>query len=121
MNAKLSRWMRLLALGMALCLPASAVLADIVTTEEIAAQHQPDTDRVKVEAFLERADVKERLMTLGVAGLAAKDRVAALSDEDVHHLAQRIDAMPAGGNLSSLSNADLAVILLLLILVAIIA
>jgi hypothetical protein len=90
--------------------------AELVETQELATQNQTEQDRAKVQSFVERASVKEKLEALGVAGLLAKDRVAALSKQEVHALAQRIDAMPAGGTLSQM---DMVVILLIAILVAI--
>jgi hypothetical protein len=90
--------------------------AELVETQELATQNQTEQDRAKVQSFVERASVKEKLEALGVAGLLAKDRVAALSEQEVHALAQRIDAMPAGGTLSQM---DMVVILLIAILVAI--
>lgn len=110
------RWL-IAALTAALSIQAPQIRAEVVTTDEVAAQGQAAADRAKVRSFLERANVKEKLQALGVDGLTAKDRVAALSQEEVHALAQRIDAMPAGGNLS---NTDLILILLVVILVAII-
>lgn len=91
--------------------------ADIVSTEEMTTQNQVDADRAKVRSFLERANVMERLQAMGVDGVAAKDRVAALSQEEVHALAQRIDSMPAG---AALGTTDIIIILLVVILVAII-
>lgn len=120
MNVNLLRRMGVVVMSAALWLQAPIVWAEIVTTDEMAVQNQTDSERTKVQSFLDRTDVKERLQALGVKGLVVKDRVAALSDEEVHALAQKIDTMPAGGNLSSLSNSDWTVILLLLILVAII-
>lgn len=90
--------------------------AEIVGTDEISAPSPVDAERAKVEAFLEQATVVEKLKTMGVDGLSAKDRVAAMSQEEVHVLAQRIDALPAGGNFS---NSDIVIILLVAILVAI--
>jgi len=86
--------------------------AELVETQELATQNQTEQDRAKVQSFVERASVKEKLETMGVAGLLAKDRVAALSEQEVHALAQRIDAMPAGGTLSQM---DMVVILLIAI------
>lgn len=120
MNAKFSQWMGILLLSAALSIPAPTVLAEIVTTDEMTAQNQANSERAKVESFLERADVKQRLQALGVKGLVAGDRVAALSDQEVHVLAQKIDSLPAGGNLDNLSNSDLIVLLLVGILIAII-
>lgn len=99
----------------AMALQAPLARAEIVATETLATQSQAEQDRAKVQAFVERANVKERLEAMGLSGLVAQDRVAALSEAEVHALAQRIDAMPAGGNLS---NQDLIIILLVAILVA---
>jgi hypothetical protein len=90
--------------------------AEIVQTQELATVNQAELDRAKVQSFVERATVKEKLEAMGVGGLLAKDRVAALSEQEVHALAERIDAMPAGG---SLSQMDMVIILLVAILVAI--
>jgi hypothetical protein len=98
-----------------LILPPAA-RADIVDTQDLAAQTQTEQDRAKVQSFVERATVKEKLEAMGVDGLLAKDRVAALSEQEVHALAERIDAMPAGGTLSQM---DMVVILLIAILVAV--
>ncbi len=89
--------------------------AEIVDTQDLAAQTQVQQDQAKVQSFLERATVKEKLEAMGVKGLVAKDRVAALSEQEVHALADRIDAMPAGG---TLSQTDMIFILLIAILIA---
>jgi hypothetical protein len=90
--------------------------ADIVETEALNAQTQLEQDRAKVQSFVERASVKEKLEAMGVGGLVAQGRVDALSEQEVHALAQRIDAMPAGGTLSQM---DMVIILLVAILVAV--
>jgi hypothetical protein len=95
---------------------ASVVHAEMIGPEAVSGQSQAEQDRAKVQSFVDRANVKERLQAMGVSGLLAKDRVAALTEEEVHALAQRIDGMPAGG---ALSNNDLIIILLIALLVAI--
>lgn len=104
-------------LAAALAFQAPLAQAGIVTTEEAASQKQPEDDRAKVQRFLEKANVKERLQALGVDGILAQERVAALSQEEVHALAQRIDSMPAGG---ALSTTDMLLIVLAVVLVIII-
>lgn len=66
--------------------------------------------RATVHEFLGRADVARQLQGLGLDAASAKDRVAALSDDEVRSLAGRINALPAG--------ADVAGILLLVVVVA---
>lgn len=78
-----------MAIGMPL--PASA---EIVTTDSIQAAGERD----KVRAFLDRAEVRSQMETLGVDADAARVRVDALTDEEVSSLAGRIDALPAGGD-----------------------
>lgn len=78
------------------------------------APSQAELDRAKLQQFLDRANVKEKLQAMGVSGLNASDRVASLSEEEVHALAQRIDSMPAGG---ALSQTDMILILLVVILI----
>ncbi|HXD40988.1 MAG TPA: PA2779 family protein [Ramlibacter sp.] len=95
----------------------SIVRAEMISADRLAQPSQAEQDRAKVQSFVDRANVKERLQAMGVSGLVAKDRVAALTEEEVHALAQRIDAMPAGG---ALSNNDLIIILLIAILVALV-
>lgn len=110
----------LLAAALAVPMPSWAGMID---NEALAAESQSQqadaaqAERARVQAFLERADLKERLQAMGVSGLNAAGRVKALSDAEVHALAQRIDALPAGGNLS---NQDLILILLIVLLVAVI-
>lgn len=95
----------------------SMVHAEMIGPEAaMSVQSQAEQDRAKVQDFVDRANVKERLQAMGVSGLVAQDRVASLTEAEVHALAQRIDGMPAGG---ALSNSDLLLILLIALLVAV--
>lgn len=102
------------ALALALHGPlAHAGLIGADRAAEATSQDEAAADRAKVQQFLDRATVKERLQALGVDALSAQERVKSLGDAEVHALAQRIDAMPAGG---ALSQNDWILILLLAIL-----
>jgi hypothetical protein len=94
-----------------LTLPAGAAR---VSTDQAIASSTADQDRARVRAFLERDDARGQLRALGVDAATAQDRVAGLTDEEVHALAQRIDSLPAGGNIGS---NDIIIILLVAILV----
>jgi len=117
MKATLFHRMCVVVLGAALCLQTSAVMAGIVNTDELAAPNQAAAEKARVQAFMDRADVKDRLQALGVEGPSAKDRVAAMTDQEVHAMAQKIDSMPAGGYLG---DRDLVLILLIVLLILII-
>ena len=76
--------------GVSAPLPA---YAGIVSTDTVVAGAQ----RGRLATMLERTEVRERLQALGVDPAQARDRVAALSDEEAAQLAAQIDALPAGG------------------------
>lgn len=93
-----------MAIGMPL--PASA---GIVTTDQV----QSAGDRGKVRSFLDRAEVRSQMESMGIDGTAARARVDALTDEEVSSLAGRIDSLPAGGD--SILGVLFAIFIILLI------
>lgn len=117
MKIEVCRPLAIALVSTSLCFPPQLAHAGIISTQEVAGKSQAEQDRAKLQAFLDRANVKQRLEALGVASVFAKQRVAALSDAEVHALAERINSVPAGGNLS---NSDLIVILLIAILVVLV-
>ncbi len=80
---------------MSLSLPAQAALvgADAL----VAAQNRQDAEHT-IRTALARDDVSGALHRLGVRPDEVERRVAAMSDDDVNTLAQRIDNLPAGGD-----------------------
>jgi hypothetical protein len=107
----------LLALTLAFQAPAAS--AGIVTTEQLTAQQNTNAERARIQAFVDRAGAAGQLRAMGVEGTLARDRVAALSDAEVHQLASRIDSLPAGGNFGSFTDTQVILVLLLVILVII--
>jgi hypothetical protein len=55
------------------------------------------SERTLVLGTLDRADVVSQLQAAGVDPLAARERIQAMSDQEVHALAQDIQSAPAGG------------------------
>ncbi len=94
--------------------PFNVAQAGMIGTDVIVAQQSAQADRAAVAAFLARSDVASQLQSFGVDAASARDRVNALSDEEVHALAQRIDSLPAGAGLHGAG----AVLVLVLIVVA---
>jgi len=70
-------------------------------------------EREKLRAFVARGDVQKQLAALGAAN--ASERVNALTDDEVQTLASRIDALPAGADISV--AAALLIVLILVLLV----
>jgi uncharacterized protein DUF6627 len=114
MNRGLKRLWGIVATAAVLCVLAPLAGARMVSTDQAIGQGTAEQDRARVQGFLDRADVREKLQAMGVDALAVKDRVAGLTDAEAHTLAQKLEALPAGGNLS---GTDIVIILLIAILV----
>lgn len=77
--------------------PMQFAQAGMIGTEQVAGL-ATQADRDTVLQFLGRADVTSQLQSLGVDPATAQDRVAAMTDQEVQGLADRIHSMPAGGD-----------------------
>ncbi len=92
-------------------MPYQIAQAGMIGTEQ-AVSSTSLADRSAVVNFVGRSDVAGQLQSFGLDPASAKDRVAAMTDEEVRTLAGRIDSMPAG--------ADGAGILLLIITIVVV-
>lgn len=85
--------------------------AGVVGTDEALAA----VERERVKELVQRPELARELQALGVAPGDAAARVDAMSDAEVRELAGRLDALPAGG---ALTTNELLILVLVLILVA---
>ena len=92
-------------------MPFNMAYAGIIGTDQ-AVTSTSVQDRNAVLGFVGRTDVAGQLQSLGLDAATAKDRVAAMTDEEVRYIAGRIHSMPAGG--------DAGGVLLIIIIIAII-
>ena len=92
--------------------PMQFAQAGMIGTDQVASVAS-QADRNTVLEFLGRADVTSQLQSLGVDAASVKDRVAAMTDQEVQMLAGKIANQPAGGD-------TLGVVLLLLIVGAVV-
>ncbi len=74
----------------------TAAYADVVSTAELAAQTQAETQRQQIGGFLARDDVRSQLLAHGVSPEAVEDRLDNLSAAEMQQLQDRMDEMPAG-------------------------
>lgn len=114
MNRGVKRVWCIVAAAAVLCVLPPLAGAKMVSTDQAIGQGAADQERARVQAFLDRADARQKLQAMGVDAIAVKDRVAGLTDQEVHTLAQKLGTLPAGGNLS---GTDVIIILLIVILV----
>ena len=91
--------------------PYQIAQAGMIGTDQVVASTS-QVDRSTVMSFVSRADVAGQLTSMGLDPATAKDRVAAMTDEEIRYVAGKIDSMPAG--------ADGAGLLLIIIIIAII-
>ena len=91
--------------------PFQVAQAAKIGTDQVVTSSS-SADRSAVLSFINRSDVAGQLQALGLDPASAKDRVAAMTDNEVQSLAGRIDSMPAG--------ADSSGIVLLIVVVAVI-
>ncbi len=90
--------------------PYQVAQAGMIGTDQVV--QTASADRGAVLSFVSRADVAGQLQALGLDTSNAKDRVAAMTDEEVRTIAGKIHAMPAG--------ADAGGIILLIVIIAVI-
>ncbi len=80
---------------MAVTGPASAT---IIGSEALLQASRRDATEAKVLQALSRPALVQQMEKLGVDPAAARDRVAALTDDELAALDQRLDSLPAGGD-----------------------
>ena len=91
----------------------SAVVDGLVTTEQAMKAGQASADRERIAELLNRDDVRNQLIAQGVDPAEVEQRVAALSDEEVRQMNERLDSLPAGSN--AVVGALFAVFVILLV------
>jgi len=106
-----------IALLLAASLPMGAPQAELVSTESVIAEtFGPSDGRLRVAAFLGRADVQDQLAALGVDPAEAASRVAALSDAEIDEIAGQLDQLPAGEGFFTTAAVIAGLALLILII-----
>jgi hypothetical protein len=86
--------------------------AGMIGTDQVAAPAAQQADRTTLLNMLGRSDVASQLQALGIDQAQAKDRVGAMSDQEVASLVGRIESLPAG------AMSDGAAVLLIILIVA---
>jgi hypothetical protein len=88
-----------LLIAMMIWMPYQIATAGMIGTDQLVTS-TAQADRTTVLNFLSRGDVANKMQSLGLDPLTAQDRVAAMTDEEVQTLAGRINALPAGADIS---------------------
>ena len=92
--------------------PFQMAHAGMIGTEQLVSSTS-SADRTTVLNVLSRTDVASQLQSLGINPAQARDRVQAMSDQEITALANRLESLPAG------ASSGGAVLLIIIIAVAI--
>ena len=93
--------------------PLQSSHGGVISTQQYLAAAERDASLARVNTVLARAEVRAQLEQLGVAPVAAQERIAALTDEELQLLATDLENMPAGGSLLAVVGI-VAIVLLVL-------
>ncbi len=83
---------------LSMALPVQSAFAGMVDTGQAVSHELANQDRARINAFLDRADVVAQLQKQGVTTDEAKARVYAMSDDEAHNIAGKLNQLPAGGD-----------------------
>ncbi len=90
--------------------------AGLVATDEAAEQQVLAADRAELLAALDRQDVRDQLVALGVAPAEAAARINAMSDVELAQVMDQVNSMPAGeGALGFVIGVALIVLVVFLV------
>ena len=92
--------------------PFQMAHAGMIGTEQLVSSTS-SADRTTVLNVLSRTDVASQLQSLGINPAQARDRVQAMSDQEITALANRLESLPAGASSSG------GVILVIIIVAAV--
>ena len=99
--------------------PVSSVFAAMIGTEALLVNPDTVDARDQLRSFLDRKDVQAELTARGIDPDEAKARVDSLSDAEVTQIADRIGALPAGGDAGGTIIFVLIIVLLTLLVLEI--
>lgn len=103
-----------LLIALMVWMPYQFATAGMIGTDQAATAASSQADRTTLLNYIGRSDVSSQLQSLGLDPKTAKDRVAAMSDQEVQSLAGHINALPAGG-----TSTGAAILLLIIIAAAV--
>ncbi len=89
-----------------------AVEAKMIDTTVYLSQ-EADAARGELASLMAREDVRQKMAALGVNPDDAANRIAALTDQEVSQLQNRIDELPAGSGVLAVLGVVLVVLIVL--------
>ncbi|MDP5135352.1 PA2779 family protein [Rheinheimera baltica] len=81
----------------ALLLSLGQASAGVLSSDQVVAQQQQHYSQQQVLAFVDSAEVQQKLIELGVSPENAKQRIASMTTAELDALNNQLNDMPAGG------------------------
>jgi hypothetical protein len=103
----------LTSLVLAFALAAPNVHAGMISTPDAT----PSAERERVKALIARPELAKELEKRGIAPADVQARIDAMTDQEVHALAGRIDSLPAAGDLTNQEWLLIIIVILLVIII----
>lgn len=91
----------------------NAAYAGVIGTAQYVSSLDRDATLARIDIVLAREEVRSRLEHYGVDSVAATERIAALTDEELELLATELENLPAGGDLLGIVGIAFIVLLIL--------
>jgi hypothetical protein len=96
-----------------MAIPLDYSLAALVSTEAFKAELDPEHFRTQLQNFLTREDVRVALLIHGTSATEVGARIAALTDDEVSRIHDRIGELPGGGQAAAYIPIWLVILILL--------
>jgi hypothetical protein len=96
-----------------LAVSVESAYAGVITTQQYLSAVDREAARARIDAVLAREEVQRRLVQYGVDPVAADERIAALTDQELELLATELESLPAGGDLLGVVGVVFIVLLIL--------
>jgi hypothetical protein len=103
----------LLAASLCAASMQTAAYAGVISTQQYLTAIDRDSTRARIDAVLAREEVRSQLEHYGVDPIAADERIAALTDQELELLATELESLPAGGSLLGVVGVVFIVLLIL--------
>ena len=91
----------------------SAAYAGVISTEQYLSSLDREATLARIDTVLAREEVRSRLEHYGVDPVAAEERIAALTDQELELLATELESLPAGGDILGVLGIAFIVLLIL--------
>lgn len=75
-----------------------SIQAGMIGTDQVVASAQDQSNRDTVLNFVTRGDVVKQFESFGISASSAKERVNAMTSEEIGKVAGQIDSLPAGAS-----------------------